>query len=65
MRSDSELRGLEKICKIYGSMKCGDTLFVWDYANDEAVPKVDMPCGSVQWKASEKAKHQWLKSIPP
>lgn len=51
-----QLRGLEKVCRLYGRMKCGDTMMSWDYANEIAVPESDMPMGSERWKASEKAK---------
>lgn len=51
-----ELRGLERVCRQLGRMKCGDTMMVWDYANDCAVTEAEMPNGSAQWKASEQAK---------
>lgn len=50
------LTGLQKICKLYGRMKCGDTMMVWDYANDEAVAEADMKAGSKRWMESEKKK---------
>ena len=52
-----QLRGLERICRLYGRMKCGDTMMVWDYVAEQAVPEKEMPSGSERWKASEKAKH--------
>jgi hypothetical protein len=58
--------GLAKICKMYGGMKVsagGKTVeHVWDYANDKAVPKEEMPVGSVRWKASEKVKWNGIKN---
>ena len=59
MASDTAkpLSGLQSICKLYGRMKCGDVMMVWDYANDVAVPESKMKCGSRRWRASEKAKH--------
>ena len=42
-------------------MKCGDTLMVWDYAAEVAVPETEMPKGSARWKASERAKHAAIK----
>jgi len=51
-----QLRGLEKICKLYGSLWCGGTFMVWDYANDVAVEASKMKRGSKRWKESEKAK---------
>lgn len=50
------LRGLERICKLYGRMKCGATMMVWDYANECAVPEKEMPAGGKRWAMSEKAK---------
>ena len=50
------LRGLERICKLYGRMKCGATMMVWDYANEVALPEKEMPAGSKRWAMSEKAK---------
>lgn len=55
------LRGLEKVCRMYGRMKCGDTMMVWDYAAEMAVPEADMKPGSVKWQASERAKHAAIK----
>lgn len=37
-------------------MKCGDTLYVWDYANEVAVPEAEMPLGSERFIKSAKAK---------
>lgn len=53
------LSGLQRICKLYGRLQVGDTMMVWDYAKDEAVPESGMKPGSERWKASEKAK--WTK----
>lgn len=52
------LSGLEKVCKIYGRMKCGDTMMAWDYANDVAIPEADLMKDKARWAASERAKHQ-------
>lgn len=57
------LSGLQKICKMYGAMQCGDTLFVWDYAKDVAVPRDKMKVGSKRWKESEKAR--WTQNTKP
>ena len=55
--------GLQKICKMYGGLKItsnGKTVeWTWDYAQDKAVPKSEMPVGSERWKESEKTK--WTK----
>ena len=56
------LRGLQKICRIYGGMKCGNIMYLWDYHNEEAVKETDMPEGSERWIASEKAKYQKLEA---
>jgi hypothetical protein len=56
------LRGLERICKLYGRMKCGSTMMVWDYANEVALPEKEMPAGSKRWAMSEKAKWSNTKS---
>lgn len=53
-----QLRGLEKVCKLYGRMKCGDTMMVWDYARNVAVPESEMRLGSKRFTASEKAKYE-------
>ena len=50
------LRGLEKVCRLYGRMKCGNTMMVWDYDNEVAVKESEMPMGSDRWLRSEKAK---------
>jgi hypothetical protein len=52
-----ELHGLEKICKLYGKMKCGDTMMVWDYHRDKAVPESEIKDGSKNWRLNEKAKY--------
>lgn len=59
--SDKKLSGLQKVCKIYGSMKMGDTLMVWDYANDVAVPASEMKAGSERWVNSERVKWRGVK----
>lgn len=51
-----ELLGLEKVCRSYGRMKCGDVMMVWDYANECAVPEAEMPIGQSRWINSERAK---------
>jgi hypothetical protein len=60
-RAMKHLSGLQKICRMYGRMKVGDTMMVWDYANEEAVPQSKMKDGSKRWKASEKARFEELK----
>lgn len=51
-----ELRGLEKICRAVGRMRCGDVLWVWDYANEVATPEDNMPEGGERWEQSERAR---------
>ncbi len=53
----SGLRGLQKVCRMYGRMKCGDAIMVWDFVSETAVPASEMRTGSEQWKASERMKH--------
>lgn len=55
-RMGRPLAGLERICKLFGRMKCGSTMMVWDYANEMAVPESEMPQGGRRWSISEKAK---------
>lgn len=50
------LRGLEKVCKLYGRMKCGDVMMAWDYANECAIPEKELRADKARWAASEKAK---------
>lgn len=57
------LRGLEKVCKLYGRMKLGPVMMVWDYANEIAVNESAMTPGSERWSKSEKVK--WLKKVKP
>jgi len=52
----SNLRGLQKICKMFGRIKCGDTMMVWDYANECAVEETVMKADKTRWAASEKMK---------
>lgn len=56
MKEAKRLNGLQRICKIHGRLKLGDTMMVWDYANDEAVPESEMRPGSKRWLISEKAR---------
>ena len=53
-----QLRGLERVCKLYGRMKCGEVMMVWDYAADKAVPESDMKPGSERWQQSERTRWQ-------
>lgn len=50
------MSGLRRICKAYGQMQVGNTLWLWDYAADEPVTADEMPIGSERWKASERAR---------
>lgn len=50
------MSGLRLICKAFGRMKVGNTLWLWDYACDEPVLETEMPVGSERWKASERAR---------
>ena len=58
------MTGLQRICKMYGSMKVGDAVWVWDYANDKPRLKKDMTLEEI--KASERAKWESIaKEITP
>jgi hypothetical protein len=51
--------GIQKICKIYGRIKVGNVMWVWDYKNDVAVKESEM---TTEMKvASEKAKYELIK----
>ncbi len=58
-----QLRGLEKICKMYGRMKCGDVMWAWDYVNEVAVHEKVLRADKPRWRASEKARWQQLRSV--
>ncbi len=49
----SELRA---ICKENGSVKVNNRLYLWDYAQDRAVPAYEMPPESKRKRESDKAK---------
>lgn len=51
------MAGLARLCKLYGSMVIQGKTFVWDYAEDRAVPQEEMPRGSERHKASERARY--------
>lgn len=64
--AESVMAGLARICKSLGSIVVRDRdgnaiTWVWDYAKNEAVRQVDMPCGSERHAASERAKHGLVK----
>lgn len=61
INKERRLRGLEKLCKIYGRIKCGEVVMTWDYANECAVPETELRANRARWIASEKAK--WSKTI--
>jgi hypothetical protein len=59
------LHGLQKVCKLYGSLSLTEngrtTKYVWDYFNDVAVPQSEMLPLSGRHKQSERAK--WALTI--
>jgi len=59
----ARLSGLQKVCKIYGRMKCGDTMMAWDYANDAALPEAELRKDKARWAASERAKYSALHNV--
>lgn len=46
--------GIARMCKLYGKMKIGDVMWVWDYARDIPVKEPDMT--KEQREASKEAK---------
>lgn len=52
-----QLHGLQKICKMYGRMKCGDVMMAWDYANDVSVPEKELMADKERWAASERIRY--------
>lgn len=52
----TKLRGLQRLCKLYGRMQCGDVKVLWDYANECAAPEAEMKADTERWAASERAK---------
>ncbi len=51
------LSGIQKICKLYGRIKCGDTMMAWDYANNVALPEAELCKDKARCAASERAKY--------
>lgn len=58
--SKARLSGLQKVCKIYGRMKCGDTMMAWDYANEVVIPEAELRNDKARWAESERAKYSAL-----
>ncbi len=54
------MSGLRKICKLYGRMKIGDTMWVWDYVKDE--PRIESEMSKEEIIASEKIKWELAKN---
>lgn len=61
----SNLTGLQKVCRIYGRMKCGDTMMAWDYVNEVAIPEKELRANKERWAASERKRFEELKSAKP
>jgi hypothetical protein len=55
------LSGLQKLCKLYGRMKCGNVMMAWDYANNVALPEKKLKADKERWRKSEQAKYSQLK----
>lgn len=47
------------VLKMYGEMRIGNTLWVWDYAKEE--PRVKDEMTKAEWAASEKAKYRKIR----
>lgn len=58
------MAGLARICKMYGSMVINGKKWVWDYAQDKAVPEEELKADKERFAASEKAKWQQPKKQP-
>lgn len=58
-----KLTGLQKVCKLYGRVKCGDVMMVWDYAQDVAIPETQMRANKERFKASENAKWKYFQGV--
>ena len=56
------LRGLEKLCKLYGRFTCDGVIWAWDYARNVAVLEKDLKADKKRWAASEKAR--WTEPLP-
>ncbi len=55
------MRGLQKLCKLYGKINIQGVTWLWDYAQDKARLKTEMT--KEQWAASEKAKWEAIKTV--
>lgn len=55
------MSGLARIAKMYGGMTINGKNYLWDYAQDKAVPAEEMPEGSERHKLSERAR--WGKNF--
>ena len=58
------MKGLAKVCKLYGSMECTDSsgrkvTWLWDYANNK--PRLSTEMSKEEITASEKAKWSNIK----
>jgi hypothetical protein len=56
------MAGLQKVLKLFGRMNVGGVMWVWDYAQNEAVKESEMPKGSERWKQSEAARWTTLRT---
>lgn len=59
--ADKPLSGMQKVCKLYGSIRTTDNdgvtkTWVWDHVANKAVLESAMPFGSDRHAASERAK---------
>jgi hypothetical protein len=53
------MSGLQKLCKMYGRIKVGSIIYVWDYVEDRAIPKREMT--KERFAESEKIRWETLK----
>lgn len=50
------MTGIARIAKMFGGITINGKKYVWDYAQNKAVPKEEMPPGSERHRLSERAK---------
>ena len=50
------LAGLQRLCRLYGRLQAGETLWFWDYAQACPVRAEAMPPGSARHATSERAR---------
>ena len=57
------MAGLARIAKMYGAIIINGKRYVWDYANEVAVPEEEMPKGSKRHAESERKRWMSMETI--